>query len=124
MGDSRKVVEADFQTRMLAALNRQGMRAIHVREANMPGVFDILCMNPLYWLELKVDSAVEPSQREWGRGQWRAQQNAFFLREQPDLGGRIDIAQGRDDAIVVGVTLGPLEEVQWAHTLNICKFGE
>lgn len=117
--------ETDLNWHMRQALMEQGFRAIHVREANEPGVFDLLVyeqsaegVGPLQivraWLELKMDRPAKPakievSQKEFGRDHWRIGQNAMFCTyevradsmflQQGDLKGRILEVSGDPRAV-------------------------
>lgn len=92
--------ETDLNWHMRQALMEQGFRAIHIREANEPGVFDLAVYerlevmrapftNPEWiqeltaWLELKMDrpskpAKIEVSQKEFGRDHWPICRNAMF----------------------------------------------
>lgn len=81
---SRNADEAWFTTYMLSVLRAQGLRALHIREAETPGVLDLLVWNGseiLGWIELKIGSKpLEPGQREFIRNNEPLSGNMFVFR--------------------------------------------
>jgi len=63
--------ETEFNAEMRAALKRQGMKCMHVRETENPGVFDLLIYKDTWliaWAELKMsDNKLEASQEEFAK---------------------------------------------------------
>lgn len=74
--------ETEFNLLMRGALLDQGHHNLHIREANVPGVSDLIIYTAAdFWVELKVDDEeVRPSQREFSRTLWDRHRNSFFLR--------------------------------------------
>ena len=70
------MTETEFNRQMREVLRAQGMRCLHIREADQPGVLDLIVWTviplprtPPRWLELKIgDEEVRPSQVDfmWG----------------------------------------------------------
>lgn len=83
--------ETEFNSDMRSALATQGYRALHIREAHITGVADLLVYKWLKgvqsicaWLELKVKTskgsgAPRPAQVEFMRDHWRLGRNSFFV---------------------------------------------
>lgn len=95
------MTETDWNWHIRNALQKQGYRAFHIREASENGVADLIVYRQLRnlprlmqcdlqvveaWLELKVqrptdrwDDLVKPAQRELMRDHWRLARNAMFV---------------------------------------------
>lgn len=77
---AEQLSETEFNARLRSLMRAQGLKAIHVREADEPGVLDLVVYQSeaLYgWLELKVDNeAVRTSQKEF----LRDHRNSYVLR--------------------------------------------
>lgn len=66
-----------FNPDLREVLRQQGLGALHVREADLPGVFDLLVTEASgthrhLWLELKIFAEVEPSQIGFARARTSA----------------------------------------------------
>lgn len=78
------MLESDFNSALRRVLRLQGLRVIHIVEADETGVSDLevwLGNTILAWMELKVDNEkLRPSQVEFLRERDRESGNAFVVR--------------------------------------------
>lgn len=84
------MLEGDFNLSIRTIMRAQGLKAIHIREADDPGASDlIVAKGPriLAWAELKMDNEpLRPSQVEFLRAMDTNAGNAFVLRMHGNTG--------------------------------------
>lgn len=78
------VNETDFNRQLRAAIDKGGVRCLHVREADIPGVTDLVVwegVELLGWLELKIDDhPLETSQKEFMRERRKETDRVYVAR--------------------------------------------
>jgi hypothetical protein len=88
--------ETEFNAELRKVLRAHGIRAIHIREADQPGVLDLLCYDGdriLGWLELKIkNTAVRTSQREFIKDRHKDVEDCCIIRLHSD-DGQIEVAK-------------------------------
>lgn len=133
--DTRLVIsETEFNSAMREALSSQGYRALHIREAHITGVADLIVYQTSKgvqviraWLELKVKTSKSsgeprPAQIEFMRDYWRLGRNSFFVTlNLQDPQPAIEIKQGHDwciiDQSLIFLTSDP-KQVIWADVFK------
>lgn len=79
--------ETAFNADLREVLKAQGLGALHIRETDTPGAFDLLCTYPLwaashFWVELKImDEPLRPSQITFQRERSSEAMFVMHLRE-------------------------------------------
>lgn len=96
--------ETEWNGHLRAVMRVQGLTALHVRETDTPGTYDLLVggqynpkrPSPQYlWAELKVgDSVLEPSQRGFNRE--RVKKGDFLLVLRLRAGYSVEVRDGSD----------------------------
>lgn len=107
---TRSITETEFNSAMREALRSQGYRVLHIREADITGVADLIVYKMISgyqriyaWLEIKVrddknySGIPRPAQFEFMRDHWRLGRNSFFVTlDLRDPLAMITISQGDD----------------------------
>lgn len=124
--------ETEFNSAMREALSSQGYRALHIREAHITGVADLIVYKTIKgvqviraWLELKVKTSNKsgeprPAQIEFMRDHWRLGRNSFFVTlDLQDPQPVIEIRQGDDwqGKPIIFLTSDPVQVI-WADVFK------
>lgn len=76
--------ETKFNAELRAVLRVQGLQALHIREADQPGVSDLVVWRGralVAWLELKIDDhEVEPQQEQFQKDRLKEGAEAYIVR--------------------------------------------
>jgi hypothetical protein len=78
------VTETEFNADFRAVLRTQGLGNLHIREADQPGVSDLVIWQDriiLAWVELKVElNTPESHQDQWAKAREAESGNAYYIR--------------------------------------------
>lgn len=94
--------EAEFNADLREVLKSQGLGALHIRETDNPGAYDLLITLPLpgwppqhLWAELKIlDEELRPSQRAFQRERSQLEEVTLIIRLRDK--NSIEIRSGSD----------------------------